>query len=369
MKSFAPIFGLELNPARRNQVTDLRPSLDEAVARGDLPPARHLLCISHHTTAGFPDRRLRLRLGSDPDRLRAFLEGLQDVFPREAGYEHDKLDRRTELSASQREREPLNADAHLAFIGGGFTNCVLHVRTGDSPVWFVDFDGTYETRTLETLQRRRHVTVIAVDDETEVARLRFQVPVPEGAAAVPLDAPDLGIIEAVEQALQETRVRVGRIRIRLDEPRLGAGITVNEAEALLMDRDLVDVLAHPLRFAHGSDADRDPDRDANPGARANGRTTDPRAPAAAAGLDRALEALSVSPDRRRRLLGRALSSPSPRILRMRPEGSLAVVPGSGDGRDGPGRILVGRYQSPILVQRSGLPERVRGVSVVLLRFD
>lgn len=350
MKSIPPILGLEVSPDRRHQITDLRPAILEAVARGDLGPSRHLLCVSHHTTAGFPDRRLRVRLGSDPARLSAFLAGLRDVFPREAGYEHDQLHRRAELTASEREQEPLNADAHLAYIGGGFTNCVLHLRSADAPVWFVDFDGTYQNRRLETLRRTRRVTVVALDEEVETARVRFSVPVPERAAAVPLDAPELGIMAAVEEVLAESGIQAGRVRFRLDDPGMDAGITVNEAEALLVNRDLVEVLADPLRFAHGPDG---------PHAGA------PPAPAAA-GLDRALEAMRVSPERRRRLLGRALASPSPRILRMRREGSLAVVPG--DEPDHRGHLLVGRYQSPILVQRTGLPGGARKLSVSVLRF-
>jgi thiamine phosphate synthase YjbQ (UPF0047 family) len=354
MSPSSPILHLDLRPGLRNEVTDLRPTLENAVVRGDLPRTRKYLCISHHTTAGFPDRQLRLRIGSDPEGLDAFLEALQDIFPPEAGYEHDELQRRTELSEAQRAREPLNADAHLAFIGGGFTNCLFHSAGSDEPIWFVDFDGTYETRTGETIRRHRRVTVLALDEEVVGTRLQFEVSVPDGAAALPLSRPELGILGAVERALEEMEISIGRLHFHLEDPHAGAGITVNEAEALLIQRDLVDVLTSPLRFAADGKTG-DADEESPP-------------PAGARGLARALEALGFSPERQERLLNRALSSASPRILRIRGEASLGVVPALGDPPGAPGRILLGRYQSPILLQRSGPPQGVRRFSVIVHRF-
>jgi len=354
MSPSSPILHLDLRPHLRNEVTDLGPLLKDAVARGALPRTRRYLCISHHTTAGFPDRQLRLRIGSDAKGLDGFLEALRDIFPPEAGYEHDELQRRTELSEAQRAREPLNADAHLAFIGGGFTNCVFHSAGSGEPLWFVDFDGTYQTRGGETIRRQRRVTILALDEEVVGARLQFEVPVPEGAAALPLSRPELGILRAVERALEEMEISIGRLHFHLEDPHAGAGITVNEAEALLIQRDLVDVLTSPLRFAAGGnrgDAEEESSREA--GAR---------------GLARALEALGFSPERRERLLSRALSSASPRVLRIRGDASLGVAPAPGDLPGGPGRILLGRYQSPILLQRTGTPEGIRRFSVIIHQF-
>jgi thiamine phosphate synthase YjbQ (UPF0047 family) len=354
MSPSPPILHLDLRSDLRNEVTDLRALLEGAVARGDLPRTRKYLCISHHTTAGFPDRQLRLRIGSDAEGLDAFLEALRDIFPPEAGYEHDELQRRTELSEAQRAREPLNADAHLAFIGGGFTNCVFHSAGSGEPLWFVDFDGTYETRAGERIRRQRRVTILALDEEVLGARLQFEVPVPEGAAALPLSRPELGILRAVERAIEELGISIGRLHFHLEDPHAGAGITVNEAEALLMQRDLVDVLTSPLRFAGGR----------------NGGDNEAESPrqAGARGLARALDALGFSPGRQERLLSRALASASPRILRIRGDASLGVLPAHGDPPGGPGRILLGRYQSPILLQRTGTPQAVRRFSVVVHHF-
>ncbi len=337
MNSTLPFSHLEIRPTCRNQVTDLRPLLEEAVARGELPRARRFLFVSHHTTAGFPDPRLRVRLGTDPLRLAGFLEGLREVFPPGAGYQHDRLEERRELSPSQRAREPLNADAHLAFIGGGFTNSLLLREDEPGPVWLVEFDGAWETRVGELLHRRRRITVIALEGEVEEGRLEVRIPTPPGAGAVALTPPETDFLEAVERALAEREIRVGRVRLRVESSDHGAGVTVNEAEALLMERDLLDVLSSPLRYA---------------GSR---------------GLSRILDALRFSPARRERILGRTGSGPAPRILRLRREASLAVLPQGGDP-EGPGRLLMGRYQSPILLQREPSGDRSRAVSATLYRF-
>jgi thiamine phosphate synthase YjbQ (UPF0047 family) len=337
MNSTLPFLQLEIRPTRRNEVTDLRPLVEEAVARGELPSTRRFLFVSHHTTAGFPDPRLRLRLGPDPRRLASFLEGLRDVFPPGAGYQHDRLEERRELTADQRAREPLNADAHLAFIGGGFTNTLLLHHDEEGPVWLVDFDGTWETRGGDVLHRQRRVTVIGLDEEVEEARLHVRIATPPGAGAMPLSGPGTELLEAVEAALEERDLRLGRVRLRLESSAPGTGVTVNEAEALLVERDLSDILSSPLRYAHTR------------------------------GLPRVLDALRFSPERRERILGRTRTSPAPRLLRLRREVSLAVVPPIG-GPEGPGRLLLGQYQSPILLQREGAAHHSHMVSATLYRF-
>ena len=65
----------------------------------------------------------------------------QTIFPEGAGYEHDKLHLRTELSDEQRRSEPQNADSHLAFIGAGLRNCVTYITRPNEPVYLVDLDG------------------------------------------------------------------------------------------------------------------------------------------------------------------------------------------------------------------------------------
>ena len=72
---------------------------------------------SSHTTAGFLDRSLAARL--TPESVPGYLEAFRALFPENAGYEHDRLDRRNDLDPKQRAIEPRNADSHLAFIAGG----------------------------------------------------------------------------------------------------------------------------------------------------------------------------------------------------------------------------------------------------------
>ena len=70
-----------------------------------------------HTTAGYLPQSFAARLGSGPQGVRPYIDLFTTVFPEGAGYHHDDLDRRTELTAEQRPTEPTNADSHLAFIG------------------------------------------------------------------------------------------------------------------------------------------------------------------------------------------------------------------------------------------------------------
>lgn len=379
---------LHLHPRQRPEVLDLRPRLDEAVASGSLGDARRILCLSHHTTAGFLNRGLRQRVGRDPERLRSFLEALGGVFPPEAGYEHDRLHLRHELTEDQKACEPLNADAHLAFIGGGFTNCAVLDATASSPVWFVDFDGVYEDRKGQPIHRVRRATAIGFRREETVARVELPVPVPSRAGVVRLDDPALGLYEQAEALAEREGVAAGRLRVRLADPAPGVGITVNEFEALLMERDVTRVLENPLDFAREG----------------------------ALALTRAIEALGVPGRRLGRLLDRVLAHPATRVLRMQTELSLGLlapelvptgdVPSGEDdtsgtslpleAQDGPAtgaagtrrreavrpdrpsvsppleppvRVLRGTYQSPILVQHAGGPGNTRMLQVSITRFS
>jgi thiamine phosphate synthase YjbQ (UPF0047 family) len=337
---------LELRPTRRPEALDLRQALASR-APGLLSHggAGRLLCISHHTTAGFLDRRLRVRVGSDPERLAAFLDALGTVFPPEAGYEHDQLHLRDELTPAEREREPLNADAHLAFIGGGFTNCTLARTEGSDPLWFIDLDGVFQDRSGAEVHRVRKATVVRFTDEEVVARIRAEVPMAAGPGVVRLDDPELDLLPRILAAIRSEGVASGRVQLHLDDPSRDAGITVNEFEALLMERDVARVLANPLDFA-GS---------------------------AIHAVSRLLEAVRISPRRLPRLLGRVLASPRPRVLRMQRELTLGVLPELA-GAPGPttpagsGGLVLGTYQTPILVQRSGAPAGTRTLVATVRRF-
>ena len=143
---------------------------------------RCLYC-SLHTTAGYLPQSFATRLGSGPQAVRPYIDLFTTVFPEGAGYHHDDLDRRTELTAEQRPVEPSNADSHLAFIGSGLRACVSYVTRRPGPVSFIDLDGVNAGK-----PRRRMTTLVGYDTEIEVVKKTLFVPV---SATHPVDAVNL----------------------------------------------------------------------------------------------------------------------------------------------------------------------------------
>jgi len=311
-----------IRPRKRPEILDLR-----SLVREDVERHRHLLCVSHHTTAGFLDPTLRRRVGRDEARLTAFVDALAAFFPPEAGYEHDRLSLRDELSEAQKLVEPLNADAHLAFIGGGFSNCVVESSSSQTPIWFVDFDGVFLDRREQVNQRTRTATLVGFDHEHTVHSIRVTLPDVREGKVVRLDAPELGLLDAIQEGIAAKTIASGRIRVDLENPRRGEGLTMNEFEALLMERDMLRIMQDPFNFAREGTK----------------------------GLRLALEALGVTPRRLARLLNRLLGTSEPQLLRLQHSLSIAVLPEGFDGVPIPvgamGRPVMGTYQSPILVQR------------------
>src|SRR5688500_18497947 len=90
-------FTLELTPRSHVDVIDVRA---EALSRyGDaLDGYPRLLCCSFHTTAGYLDQSVAVRLNQNPAGVMSYIDVFRTIFPEGAGYEHDKIERRTELS-------------------------------------------------------------------------------------------------------------------------------------------------------------------------------------------------------------------------------------------------------------------------------
>ena len=183
-------------------------------------------------------------LDHDGDNIQDYLQVFQKLFPPGAGYVHDKLHLRTELSDEQRASEPRNADSHLTFMGGGLRNCVSYAQQGDEPVWFVELDGVHVGGT-----RQRRTTVIAYNREEDVVRMQVELP----ASSHSIDAqnlrdPRLGFIDQLQSLARRHAVTFGRFDVSLPAEERHAGLTVNEYETLLMNHDLREVLGNPLRF-------------------------------------------------------------------------------------------------------------------------
>ncbi|TVR63286.1 MAG: hypothetical protein EA422_09725 [Gemmatimonadales bacterium] len=334
VKTSPRAFSIKIRSSRRPEVTDLRAELE---AREDVPELSRfarLLCVSYHTTAGFMDPPLRRRLAGEPDRVQRFLDALAGIFPPHAGYHHDRLELRDELSEEQKVREPLNADAHLSFIGGGFTNCAVYRSDSVEPLWFVDFDGAYTDSLNEPVRRVRHATVVGYESEEVVDSIELEVDAAREHRAVRLRQDDACLTRRLTEIVRSHGIRYGRVDLSLASAEKDSGITVNEFEALLMERDLKEILDEPLRYALDESQ-----------------------------LQRAMGALGVSPERHDPLLARALQATPARLLRVRREVSLAVLPG-GDG----GQVVQGTYQSPILLQwgRNGTGVRRLRADIVRL---
>lgn len=343
---------LEVSPRARFDVIDVRHRLrrDYPVLLEDYP---HCLYCSFHTTAGYLDQRFATRVLKQ--QVTSYVEVYRTVFPEDAGYSHDELDRRTELTAAQRRREPRNADSHLAFISAGLRSCVSYRNDLVGPVCFIDLDGVNE----ET-PRRRTTTVLGYRAEEHVTRLRLDVPISDHPVdSVNLKDPAIGLYAQVNDLIAQHGVAKGRIHLELASDEREAGLTVNEYETLLMQHDLAEVLRDPFRFFVE---------------KSRHVLADPRAvPAKTLGyakydlvrtFNRLVDAFGLKKSIAERWLGRALAVPASRFLRMKRSVSLLVS----DRDAGRGSIVEGVYQSPILVQWRAPGRSVRHVDVTLTRF-
>jgi len=89
---------VEIAPKARFDLVDMRRTF--AAEHEALSAFSHCLYWSSHTTAGFLDRSLASRLQGQ--HIPNYLETFRTIFPEGAGYEHDQLDRRSDLDAEQR---------------------------------------------------------------------------------------------------------------------------------------------------------------------------------------------------------------------------------------------------------------------------
>ena len=242
--SAAPIeFTLELFPRARVDVIDVR---GEVFSRyGDaLDVFPRALCCSFHTTAGYLDQSVAARLNQGPAGVMPYIDVFRTIFPEGAGYAHDKIERRTELSAAQRPVEPHNADSHLAVMAGALRTCVAYLNRPGEPVSFIDLDGVHNGR-----PRTRHTSVLGYSAEEPVAQARVIVPVSgHSVESINLKDPRLGVYEQCADLVTRYGVTKGRIRLALACGERHAGLTVNEYETLLMRHDLSEVLRDPVRF-------------------------------------------------------------------------------------------------------------------------
>lgn len=414
---------LELTPARRLDVIDVTRRAKAQAGDGFFKSHRKTLYCSYHTTAGYLEQSLCEQLGRQPGQVRGFLEPYQRLFPPEADYHHDRLERRTELSDEQRQTEPRNADSHLTFIGGGLESCVTYdnapagAGSSPAPVHFIDLDGINPNGPGGHERRQRRTTLVGFDRAQPVAEVELEVPL----SGHPIDStnlkdPSLGLYEQLEDFIARHGVEKGRLDLALAEGEEHAGLTVNEDETLLMTHDLREVLGDPLHFmaAKGWSLGRLLLRDPSALRAAIKRYAKYDLVQV---VNKALDKTGLDDSLAERFIDKFLSGPVERRLRMKRSMSLFIsddvpangaLPGgttnhcggtgekgnggvgkqenekrssgfaeNGHAGDGSvtkpqqqcGRIVQGRFQSPILVQWRPSEAPVRRIVATLSRFE
>ena len=345
---------IELQPKARFDAIDVRARVAEAY--GDILSAFHrTLFASHHTTAGYLEQGLASRLAQRKDGIEHYVDAFRQVFPEGAGYRHDALDERTELSDEQRAVEPRNADSHLTFMAAGLRACVSY-NNHHVPALFVDLDGVNDGT-----PRRRFTSIVGYNEETVVARVQIPVPVSSHPIdSINLREPGLGFYEQLDALIKHYDIAKGRLRLDLAHGERQAGITVNEYETLLMRHDLVDVLRNPLRFMAEKGRHALDDPRAIPA-----KTRDYAKYDLVRVLNKVVDALGLHESILERAIAKAMAVPAERLLRMKRTVNLLV---SDTKSPGEGRIVQGTYQSPILVQWHQAHGGVRYIDVTLSRL-
>jgi thiamine phosphate synthase YjbQ (UPF0047 family) len=316
---------------------------------------RALYC-SYHTTAGYLDQAIARRLDHARIDISSYLRLYRALFPEAAGYRHDNLPERRDLSDAERVVEPRNADAHLTYIGAGLQSCVRYVNRRGEPVYLVELDGICNGHA-----RRRRTSIVAYDREEVVGRETLVVPVSaHPVESVNLKDPLIGAYARIQELVAREGVTKGRVHLSLAAGEEHAGLTINEFEPLLMRHDLTAVVRNPLRFltVEGRDLVSDP-------------WAIPLKTIAYARYDmirvfnEVVDVLRLGQSRLEQVMARLFAVPARRFLRVRRSVSLLV---SDHGRPGRGAVAGGRFQSPILLQWRGAPSGRRRVELTLTRL-
>jgi thiamine phosphate synthase YjbQ (UPF0047 family) len=347
---------IEIAPKQRLDVIDVRRLVADQV-EGFSSRFRNALYCSYHTTAGFLDEHYLNRLENRRDTVETYLSTIGKLFPPDAGYRHDQMDLRSELSLEQRRVEPRNADSHLTFISAGLRNCAVYRNDSQRPVFFIDLDGVNGS-----VSRARKATVLGFNKEIIANSFELSVPVSRHAVdSVNLNDPNLGIIDEINEHIRRSGVQKGRVELDIESCERNVGITVNEYETLLMRHDLADVLQNPIRFMRekGRNMLRDPR--AIPSKAKNYAKYD-----FVQVLNEALDMLGMSESIVERAIDRLMAMPAERFFGMK-RGVTMFVNGA-EGSD-PGRVVFGRYQSPILVQWARPASRRRNLRVTLYALE
>ena len=345
---------LELTPRARFDIIDVRERL-RGTHGGILDGYPRHLYHSFHTTAGYLEQSLAARLRRERSTVAPYVEVFRTMFPEGAGYEHDQLERRKDLTTAERAIEPRNADSHLAFMAAGLSTCVSYVNRPEEPVCFVDLDGVTDGR-----PRRRLTSIVGFHRERAVARVRLEVPVSDHQVdSVNLKDPKLGIYEQIVELVRREGVSSGRVRLELAGGERQAGLTVNEYETLLMRHDLADVLRNPFSFA----AEKGRHMWASPRSIPQ-KALDYAKYDMVRAMNQVLDITGLRASLLERLFARAIAVPAGRFLRMKRAVNLRVRES-----DGHGVIADGRYQSPILVQWNRASGRVRTLEATLTSFE
>jgi thiamine phosphate synthase YjbQ (UPF0047 family) len=347
---------LEVVPESRVTLIDVKQRVVEEID-GFEDYSKAVYC-SHHTTAGYFEQPLLTRLEHCPDTLTSFVGAFRKLFPEDAGYRHDELHLREELSEAQRRVEPRNADSHLTYIGSGLENCVTYDNVPESPVFFVELDGINGQ-----VQRKRRTTVIGYNRERVVQRLLLNVPMSHHAMdSINLRDERLGVFDRLNELVKDSGIEKGRVELSLLPGEQNTGLTVNEYETLLMKHDLIDVLRNPLRFVaqKGYHMLRDP-------LAIKEKAKDYAKYDLVQVVNEFIDALHLNESMVERLIDKFLAVPASRFLRMKRSVSLLVS--NGDQATGPGQIVQGTYQSPVLVQWRKAPGQVRQLEVRLVGFE
>jgi thiamine phosphate synthase YjbQ (UPF0047 family) len=347
---------LEISPRARIDLVDILGRV--SAIHGDvLDPFPRTLYSSFHTTAGYLEQSLATRLSQKRNGLDHYLSFFRNVFPEGAGYKHDEMHLREELSEAQRRVEPPNADSHLAFISAGLRSCVTYRHRRGEPVYLIDLDGVNDGR-----PRQRVTTVLGFNTEEEVARGRIEVPM----SAHPVDSinlkdPSFGIYQHCQELITRHDVAKGRIQLTLAPGEDQAGLTVNEYETLLMQHDLAEVIHNPFRFM----AEKSRHLLADPRAIPN-KTIGYAKYDMVRVFNQVVDTLKLSNSILEQIISRFfVGAPARHFLRMKRSVSLPV---SDRDTPGEGRVAQGRYQSPILVQWRRAEQRTRIVDITLTRF-